>query len=76
VFTECAEALAKNAVALPAADVDARLLFVFTSLCTRAPRAPELAALRALLATEPDPVRALTLVASTVMASDAAMVLR
>jgi hypothetical protein len=76
VFTECAEALAKNAVALPAADVDARLQFVFTSLCTRTPRAPELAALRALLATEPDPVRALTLVASTVMASDAAMVLR
>src|SRR5262245_12825159 len=76
VFTECAAALAKNAVALAETDVDARLTFVFVSLCTRAPRPAELAALRTLCAAEPDPLRALTLVASTVMASDAAMVLR
>jgi hypothetical protein len=76
VFTECAQALAANAQALPNADLDARLTFVFTSLASRAPREPELAALRTLHATEADPVRALALVASTVMASDAAMVVR
>jgi hypothetical protein len=76
VFTECAQALAAKAAALPGADADARLAFVFASLATRTPREGELAALRALHATEADPLRALTLVASTVMASDAAMVLR
>ena len=76
VFTECAQALAQRALALPNADLDARLHFVFTSLCTRAPRAPELDALRALHAQEPDAGKALALVASTVMASDAAVVLR
>jgi hypothetical protein len=76
VFTECAQALATNALALPDADLDARLTFLFVSLCTRTPRPAELAALRALHGTESDAKRALALVASTVMASDAAMVLR
>ena len=76
VFTECAQALAANAHALANADLDTRLTFVFTSLASRAPREPELAALRTLHATEADPLRALALVASTVMASDAAMVVR
>ncbi|MFY9344222.1 MAG: DUF1553 domain-containing protein, partial [Planctomycetota bacterium] len=76
VFTECAEALAKNAAALPGADLDARLAFVFASLATRAPRDGELAALRGLHAQQADAVRALALVASAVMACDAAVVLR
>ncbi|MBL8754266.1 MAG: DUF1553 domain-containing protein, partial [Planctomycetes bacterium] len=76
VFVECAQALAARANARDGADLDRRLAFVFTSLCARAPREPELAALRTLHATEADPVRALTLVASTVLASDAAVVLR
>ncbi|HEU4420251.1 MAG TPA: DUF1553 domain-containing protein, partial [Planctomycetota bacterium] len=76
VFTECAQALAANAHALPNADLDARLTFVFASLASRAPREPELAALRTLHAQEADPVSSLALVASTVMASDAAVVLR
>jgi hypothetical protein len=77
VFTECAAALAARALALPAADHDARLRFCFTSLCARAPRAAELAALRALHdSLAADATQALTLVASTVMASDAAVVLR
>ena len=76
VFTECAAALAKAALVLPEATNDARVRFVFTTLTTRTPRDPELAALRTLLASEPDPLRAMTLVASTVMASDAAVVLR
>jgi len=76
VFTECAQALAAKAATLPRDDLDARLAFVFASLATRAPREGELAALRALHATEADSLRALTLVASTVMASDAAMVVR
>ncbi len=76
VFTECAAALAKNALALPAADLDAQLAFVFVSLCARSPRVPELAALRTLATKDSDALRAITLVASTVMASDAAMVVR
>ncbi|HEX6812630.1 MAG TPA: DUF1549 domain-containing protein [Planctomycetota bacterium] len=76
VFTECALALAKQALDLPDKGLDERLQFVFASLAARAPRKRELEALRALHATERDPLRALSLVASTVMASDAAVVLR
>jgi hypothetical protein len=57
-------------------DRDAAIAFVFTSLCGSGPRPGELAALRELAATEPDPGRGMFLVASTVMASDAAVVLR
>lgn len=86
VFTECADALAARAIAArPDAGDDAQLVFVFRALASRPPRQPELAALRALAANgaePPNPVdpaarrRALSLVASTVMASDAAVMLR
>jgi hypothetical protein len=76
VFTECAAALARRALALPNVSLDEQLQFAFVSLATRAPRDAELAALRTLHATVPDAVQAMTLVASTLMASDAAMVLR
>jgi hypothetical protein len=76
VFLECAQALAAKALARPGAGVDPQLTFVWTSLTARAPRAPELAALRTLHATESDTTKALTLVASTVMASDAAVMVR
>jgi hypothetical protein len=76
VFVECAQALAAKANGLADAELDGKLAFVFTSLCARPPRTLELAALRTLHATEADPVRALTLVASTVLASDAAVTLR
>jgi hypothetical protein len=75
VFTECAEALAQRALALPGATLDAQLAFVFTSLCGRDPRTAELDALRVLHAQLPAEA-ALTAVASTVMACDAAVVLR
>ncbi len=75
VFVECAQALATKANAL-ATNLDDKLAFLFTSFCGRAPRAPELAALRTLHATEADPVLALTLVASAVLASDAAVTVR
>lgn len=77
VFTECAAALATRVRSeLPAAPIDEQLRAVFTGLCCRAPREAELAALRTLLATEPDPQRAMTLVASTLMASDVVVMLR
>ena len=76
VFTECAQALAQHALALPDADLDAQLRYVFASLCGRAPREPELAALRTLHAQDKDAGKAMTLVASAVLASDAAVVLR
>ncbi|MCU0865668.1 MAG: DUF1549 domain-containing protein [Planctomycetes bacterium] len=76
VFTECAQALAQRALALPGATLDTQLAFVFTSLCGRAPRAAELDALRTLHAKLPEPEPALAAVASTVMACDAAVVLR
>ena len=76
VFTECAQALAQRALALPDAGPDDRLTFVFTSLCGRAPRPAELTALRTLHAQLPEPTIALTAVASTVMACDAAVVMR
>jgi len=77
VFSECAQALAARTIAeLPGAAVDERLRAVFVRLAARAPRAAELEALRALHATEADPARALFLVSSTLMASDAVVVLR
>ena len=76
VFTECAAAVATAALQRAPADVEQQLVFVVQSLAARAPRAAELAALRALHATEPEALRALTLVASTCMASDAVVVLR
>jgi hypothetical protein len=76
VFTECAAALAARANELAGADLDARLAFVFTSLAARALRAAELEALRALHANVADAANALALVASAVMASDAAVVVR
>ena len=77
VFTECARALAARTLAeLPAATVDERLYFVFTSLAARAPRDPELRALRTLHDTAADAPHGLFLVASTLLASDAVVVLR
>jgi len=75
VFHECATALAKLALADVEADGDARLRFVFRRLAARAPTPAEVTALRPLLAVA-DEQQALTLIASTVMASDAAVVLR
>ncbi|HEX5053489.1 MAG TPA: DUF1553 domain-containing protein [Planctomycetota bacterium] len=77
VFTECAGALAARVLAeLPAATVEQRLDRVFASLAARPPRAAELAALRALYETGEDPAQSLFLVASTLLASDAVVVLR
>ena len=77
VFTECAAALAARVLAeLPDADLDRQLQRVFVGLAARAPREAELVALRTLCAGAVDRTSALTLVASTLMASDAVVVLR
>ncbi len=77
VFTECAAALARRVrERRPDADLDAQLHLLFVSLATRAPRAAELAALRTLCSSTADRERALSLAASTLMASDAMVVLR
>ncbi len=77
VFTECAQALAaRTLAALPTGTVDERLVALFTSLAARKPRDTELRALRVLHDTEADPTRALFLIASTLMASDAVVMLR
>jgi hypothetical protein len=77
VFTECATALAERTLnAMPTATDDERIRHVFACLAVRQPRAEELAALRSLHASSNDPKQALFLVASTLMASDAVVVLR
>jgi hypothetical protein len=77
VFTECATALAERILNdLPTATDDERIGRVFACLAVRQPRAEELAALRSLHASANDPKQALFLVASTLMASDAVVVLR
>jgi hypothetical protein len=77
VFTECASALAARVRAeLPDASVEARLQAVFVSLAARPPRPAELQALRALHDHSADAQAALVLVASTLLASDAVVVLR
>ena len=77
VFTECAAALARKVRDQRSDDaLDAQLQLLFVSLATRAPRGAELAALRALCSSAPDREHALTLCASTLMTSDAVVMLR
>ncbi|MCA8976308.1 MAG: DUF1549 domain-containing protein [Planctomycetes bacterium] len=75
VFTECAEALAERALQ-ECDDREDRVRFVFTCLAYREPRQPELLALLPLFETTPAAQPALALIASTVMASDAVVMLR
>ncbi|MBL8725172.1 MAG: DUF1553 domain-containing protein [Planctomycetes bacterium] len=77
VFTECASALAARVLAeLPGASVEARVQAVFVSLAARPPRPAELQALRTLHDQSADAQTALFLVASTLLASDAVVVMR
>lgn len=76
VFTECAEALATLASTEVTAAGEPRLRFVFRRLAARSPRPAEVAALRPLLEVTDDEHRALVLIASTVMASDAVVMVR
>jgi hypothetical protein len=71
VFVECARALAERAAKEAGEDADARLRLCFRELAGREPRANELDTLRGLYEHEP-----LTLVCSTIMASDAAVTCR
>ncbi len=78
IFTECARALAERTMR-DAESGDARLVRAFRLVCTREPRADELDALRALVtalradAATTDEAAILTLVCSTILASDAAV---
>jgi len=71
VFVECAHALAERATKEVGEDASARLRFCFRELAGREPRAKELEALRGLCEHE-----SLTLVCSTILASDAAVTCR
>jgi hypothetical protein len=79
VYVECAQALAARVQREHANDdADARLGAAFTALAARPPRAPELAALRALFERQrpASDLAAMTLVCSTLLASDQVTVLR
>jgi hypothetical protein len=77
VFVECGDALAALAIDRYAeSDRTTRLRFVFASLAAREPRPAELQALHALIADTTDDRHALALAATTLLASDAVVVLR
>ncbi len=79
VFVECARALAERAAKEAGDDGTARITRAFRLLAGRDPRATELEALRGLLEHESqsgEPLQALTLVCSTLLASDAAVTCR
>ncbi len=79
VFVECARALAERAAKEAGEDGSARITRAFRLLAGRDPRANELEALRGLLKHEArggDALQALTLVCSTLLASDAVVVRR
>ncbi|MCB9877028.1 MAG: DUF1553 domain-containing protein [Planctomycetes bacterium] len=77
VFGECAEALARRAeLELPQRGLASHVDFVFGWLCGRAPRDAERDALLALCAQAADERQGLALCASTLLGSDAVMVVR
>jgi hypothetical protein len=79
VFVECARALAERAAKEAGDDPDGRITRTFQLLACRDPRPKELEALRGLLEREArggDAIQALTLVCSTLLASDAVVVRR
>jgi len=77
VFVGCAEALAARAIALHAeSDRAGRLRFMFVSLAAREPRFAEMLALQNLIEGIADERNALALAATTLLASDAVVVLR
>ncbi|MCA8954263.1 MAG: DUF1549 domain-containing protein [Planctomycetes bacterium] len=76
VFTECAEALAVRALAAPAATPADHWRFVFLALAGREPRAGEYAPYARFSLGSDDAAKSLTLAASTLMASDAVVMVR
>ncbi|MCR9248464.1 MAG: DUF1549 domain-containing protein [bacterium] len=77
VFTECAAAAAESVVgAMPGSDGSVRLRELFLRLAGRLPQPAELRALMPLLQAGSDDCHALTLAASTLMASDVMVMLR
>lgn len=77
VFVECAEALAARVIGIcPDPDRTARLRLVFVALAAREPRLEEMQTMNRLTEGITDEQRALALAATTLLASDAVVVLR